>query len=156
MDIFLFFVHLSNLIECLYMHVLNFKLKYSSFICVISGFYYTKGSFKLLVQELNHIRKTFNYLDFYYKFLTVATTIMFLMSKITISFGHQVPATRTQVPESTHKGISIFQHPCSDLHLWSNLIFTRKKLVFSVIIVRAGIVLQVKGLYFTPKPLDLH
>lgn len=71
---------------CAYIH--------SSWIHVTSGFYCTRGTFKLPVLELDHRRKTFNYFYFYCQHLTIAMIILFLLSKITIIFSHQVAATR--------------------------------------------------------------
>jgi len=68
--------------------------KYSSFIYVIPAFYYTRGSFKPLMLELDQIRKTLNSFYFYCQHLTTVLTIEFLMSEITIRFSHQVPGTR--------------------------------------------------------------
>lgn len=68
--------------------------KYSSWIHVTDGFYCTRGTFKLPVLELGHNRKAFNYFYFYCQCLTIAMIILCLLSKITISFSHQIPATR--------------------------------------------------------------
>lgn len=82
---------------------------------------------------------------------------LFPISELTTKLAIRYQLQQIRVSASTQTGIFFFiQHPASDLRLPGNLLLIQEKLLFSVIIVPAGIVFQVKGCHGSVKPLNFY